>query len=39
MMENGEAVTKETLRTVNAGAKADKVAEMEGADDPPPPRA
>jgi len=37
MMENGEAVAKETLRTVNAGAKADKVAEMEGADDPPPP--
>ena len=36
-MENGEAVAKETLRTVNAGAKADKVAEMEGADDPPPP--
>ena len=30
MMENGEAVAKETLRTVNAGAKADKVAEIVG---------
>ena len=36
MMEDDKAVTKETLRTIDAGAKADVVTEMEGAADPPP---